>query len=193
VGTLTALADLVAALREWWALSLADLQFAELSAAQLCAGGPGAGVAAFLLRILLTRRGPLRRAQRGIALPALPSFVAPSRTAWLRHGALVVALAGIPFFVLALADPRTAFTRDEASYPGRRISLMIDASSSMLQALQSPTLARGLHQRCFPTVGAARHCRALRAWQYACVRVRRRRLRDHAVLTTTRTSCSASR
>jgi Ca-activated chloride channel family protein len=166
VGTLTALADLVArALREWWALSLADLQFAELSAAQLCAlAALGAGVAAFLLRILLTRRGPLRRAQRGIALPALPSFVASSRTAWVRHGALVVALAGIPFFVLALADPRTAFTRDEASYPGRRISLMIDASSSMLQALQSPTLARGAPNSAafFTTVGAARYFVELR-------------------------------
>jgi len=39
-----------------------------------------------------------------------------------RHAAFVLFLIGVPFFALALADPFTAFTRQEASYPGRRIA-----------------------------------------------------------------------
>ena len=75
-----------------------------------------------------------------------------------------MALAGLPFFALALADPKTALAREEASYPGRRITLMIDASSSMLSSMPSSKLARGAPNDAmfFTTVGAARYFVELR-------------------------------
>ncbi|MGH9173497.1 MAG: vWA domain-containing protein [Vicinamibacterales bacterium] len=113
-----------------------------------------------LLRIL-TRRS----AGRGrLALPSLIDWARPRSGSLLRHGALVVALAGIPFFALALADPKTALTREETSYPGRRISMMIDASSSMLSSMPSNRLAKDAPNDAmfFTTVGAARYFVELR-------------------------------
>ena len=71
----------------------------------------------------------------------------------------MLALAGLPFFIISLADPRTALTRSETTFPGRRIALLIDASSSMLSALPSTTLAKGAPNNAafFTTVGAARY------------------------------------
>ena len=65
---------------------------------------------------------------------------------------------------MALADPHTVFTSRETTYPGRRISLMIDASSSMLSPLPSTRLAKGAPNDAafFTTVGAARHFVELR-------------------------------
>ena len=94
-----------------------------------------------------------------MALPALVKSSGLSRLSLSRHGALLLALAGLPFFVIALADPRTALTRSETTFPGRRIALLIDASSSMLSALPSTTLAKGAPNNAafFTTVGAARY------------------------------------
>ena len=49
--------------------------------------------------------------------------------------------------------------RSETTFPGRRIALLIDASSSMLSALPSTTLAKGAPNNAafFTTVGAARY------------------------------------
>jgi Mg-chelatase subunit ChlD len=112
--------------------------------------------AAVLLLRLLTRRTTGRGR---LALPSLIEWARPSRVTLLRHGALVCALAGIPFFALALADPKTALMQEQASYPGRRISLMIDASSSMLTALPANRFAEGAPNNAafFTTVGAARY------------------------------------
>jgi hypothetical protein len=96
---------------------------------------------------------------RRMALPAIVSRPGWSRASLSRHGALILALAGLPFFVLALSDPRTSLTRSETTFPGRRIALLIDASSSMLSALPSTTLAKGAPNNAafFTTVGAARY------------------------------------
>jgi hypothetical protein len=117
------------------------------------------------IAILLLR--PLTRRSRGhgrLALPSLVEWAGARHLALMRHGALVCALAGIPFFALALADPKTAFTREEATFPGRRITLMIDASSSMLSSMPSSRLARGAPNDAmfFTTVGAARYFVELR-------------------------------
>src|SRR5215216_1826698 len=84
-----------------------------------------------------------------MALPAIVKGSGWSRASLSRHGALII----------ALADPRTALTRSETTFPGRRISLLIDASSSMLSALPSTTLAKGAPNNAafFTTVGAARY------------------------------------
>ncbi|MEZ5285965.1 MAG: VWA domain-containing protein [Vicinamibacterales bacterium] len=141
---------------EWGELRLADLQFSQAATARMALVALiGLAMAAFVLRLVARAS-----ASRGrVGLPALVGVGASSRNAWLRHGALVLALAGLPFFILALADPRTAITREEVSYPGRRISLMIDASSSMLTALPSNRFAEGAPNNAafFTTVGAARY------------------------------------
>ena len=118
-----------------------------------------------VVSVLLIRTLTRRSSGRGrLALPSLVDWVRPSRASLLRHGALLFALAGIPFFALALADPKTALTREEVSYPGRRISLMIDASSSMLSSMPSSRLAKGAPNDAmfFTTVGAARYFIELR-------------------------------
>ena len=141
---------------EWVDLRLADLQFSQASTARMAVVALiGAAIAALVLRIVA--RASARRGR--VALPALVGFRKPGRAAVVRHGALLLGLAGLPFFILALADPRTAITREEVSYPGRRISLMIDASSSMLTALPANRFAEGAPNNAafFTTVGAARY------------------------------------
>ncbi len=155
--SLTALADLLRATwSEWQQIRLADLIFSQASTARLALIALiGLAAAALIIRVMMRAS-----AHRGrVALPALIASPSAGRMAWARHGALLLALAGLPFFILALADPRTAVTREEVTYPGRRISLMIDASSSMLTALPTNRFAEGAPNNAafFTTVGAARY------------------------------------
>jgi len=152
--------DLIALLASVWAewgdVRLDRLIFSQAPTARLVVIGLiGAAVTLFILRTLV---GP-RPGRRRLALPAIVSRAGWSRASLSRHGALLLALAGLPFLILAVADPRTSLTRSETTYPGRRISLMIDASSSMLSALPSSRLAKGAPNNAafFTTVGAARY------------------------------------
>jgi len=143
--------------------ALNNLQFPESQAARLTILVlTGLALAALLFRAVVRDR---RRAG-GIGLPAVVDWTPAFRGggAFVRHGALILALAGIPFFFIALADPHTVFRSRETSYPGRRISLMIDASSSMLSPLPSTRLAKGAPNDAafFTTVGAARYFVELR-------------------------------
>jgi Ca-activated chloride channel homolog len=162
MGALTELrTQLTALLVESRGLSLQELFFAAESTALLAAVVLiGLAVCVLLLR-LITRRSSGRGR---LALPSLIEWARPRRGSLLRHGALIVALAGVPFFALALADPKTALTREETSYPGRRITLMIDASSSMLSSMPSNRLAKDAPNDAmfFTTVGAARYFVELR-------------------------------
>lgn len=162
MGALNALRDqLSALLLEARSLRLDNLYFAGEDVARL-AGVLLFGLALLLLLLRLITR---RSSGRGrLALPSLIEWARPRRLTLLRHGALLFALAGIPPFALALADPKTALTREQASYPGRRISLMIDASSSMLSSMPSSRLAKGAPNDAmfFTTVGAARYFVELR-------------------------------
>jgi hypothetical protein len=162
MGTLSQLGDqLTALLVETRGLRLQSLIFAEESTARLA----GIGFAGLALLVLILRTLTRRASGRGrLALPSLIDWLRPRRTSIIRHGALLMALTGLPFFALALADPKTALAREEASYPGRRITLMIDASSSMLSSMPSNKLARGAPNDAmfFTTVGAARYFVELR-------------------------------
>ncbi len=106
----------------------------------------------------------LRRRRRRVVVPALLPAVPLSRGALLRHGALVLAVGGMVFFAVAFADPRTTLLRQDTSHPGRRIAILLDASSSMLQSLPASRLARGAPNDAafFTTVGAARYFVELR-------------------------------
>ena len=65
--------------------------------------------------------------------------------------------AGLPFFVVALADPYTTFTQQDVSFPGRRIAVMLDASSSMMARFPAATLNKNAPNEAtfFTTVAAA--------------------------------------
>src|SRR4051812_11762689 len=89
------------------------------------------GVCAAVLILRALTRTKAGRTQ--VALPAVLDWSGGSRfTSLVRHGALILFLVGVPFFVLALANPYSSLTHEQVSFPGRRIALMIDASSSMM-------------------------------------------------------------
>ena len=141
---------------EWGDLYLDRLIYSEQAAArQLLVSLIGIAAIFVVIRSFGSRNPGHHR----MALPAIVKGSGWSRASLSRHGALILALAGLPFFALALSDPRTSLTRSETTYPGRRIALLIDASSSMLSALPSTTLAKGAPNNAafFTTVGAARY------------------------------------
>jgi hypothetical protein len=113
----------------------------------------GLVAAALLVRAIFGSR------RRRITVPALLPGLGLSRAALARHGAVVVAALGLLFFILAFAEPRTPFTRQDTAHPGRRIAILLDASSSMLQSLPASRLAKGAPNDAafFTTVGAARY------------------------------------
>jgi hypothetical protein len=121
----------------WQNLRIRDLLFAQRDAAVhvlfLLAGTS--------LALLLWRSAARRRPGRDqIALPAIVMAPAASLVSVVRHGAWILCLAGLPFFALALAGPYNAFAEQRVSYPGRRIALMIDASSSMMAPFNATRL-----------------------------------------------------
>jgi Mg-chelatase subunit ChlD len=148
--------SIVALWAEWGDLYLDRLIFSQQGVAQQLLIAL-IGLAAIF--VVVRSFGGRGLTSRRMALPAIVSKPGWSRASLSRHGALILALAGLPFFVLALSDPRTTLTRSETTFPGRRIALLIDASSSMLSALPSSTLAKGAPNNAafFTTVGAARY------------------------------------
>jgi hypothetical protein len=135
------MSDLQQALSAWaagWStISLAQLQFWHRDAGSLALIG-----LLLLTLVLLAWRSAVRRdpARRAIALPSLLSRHGGVSSAWLRHTPFVPFAAGVPLLLLALADPYSALVKDDVSYPGRRISLMIDASISMTSTFKTEKL-----------------------------------------------------
>jgi VWA domain-containing protein len=124
-------------LDEWLRVRWSELYFAEKEAA------------VFLLVVLLAisvfmvaaRRLRSRKPGRThVSLPAVLPVMRRSYASAIRHGALIVFALGIPFFAIALAAPQTGFTREEVSYPGRRVALVIDSSNSMVMKFDAGTL-----------------------------------------------------
>jgi hypothetical protein len=135
------LGDLTVAIRgtlaEWARLRWSDLQLAEVQTALLVFV-----VFVAVAGLTLIGRGLASRiaGRPHVALPALLPVMRRSYWAATRHSAFLVFLLGMPFFAVALADPRTSFTREEVSYPGRRIAILIDASSSMILKFEGDRL-----------------------------------------------------
>jgi hypothetical protein len=125
------------AIAEWLRLRWSELQFAEVRVAFLILGV----LLATAVLAILGRRLLMRKAGRThIVLPAVLPVMRRSYLSPARHGALLVFLLGLPFFALALADPRTTFVREEASYPGRRIAIVVDGSTSMIMKFDTTKL-----------------------------------------------------
>jgi hypothetical protein len=122
---------------DWSAVSLDQLQFWHRDTARLAL----IGLLMLTLLALAWRWAFGRRPSRlAIALPALLAKRRGIGGAWIRHTPFVPLAAGVPLFLLALADPYSALVKDEVAYPGRRISLMIDASISMTSTFKTETL-----------------------------------------------------
>ncbi|MEQ1868719.1 MAG: VWA domain-containing protein [Vicinamibacterales bacterium] len=141
-------------LDEWRSVHIADLQFWHRSEGRLALVGLLAlSLVLLVARSLLGRRPGRHRLVMPTILPAMVS----SSLSFVRHLPLLLFLAGIPFLVIALSDPYTSLTTSHVTYPGRRIAVMIDASTSM----RTPFKAKHLNTRAetdatfFTTVAAA--------------------------------------
>jgi Ca-activated chloride channel family protein len=138
---------------EWRNARAADLLFTHRTDAIL------ATVILIGLSIAVLIGRALTRTKAGrtqVALPAVLEWSGGSWTSIVRHGALLLFLVGLPFFVLAFADPYSSLTREDVSFPGRRIALMIDASSSMMARFPAAHLnAKAPNEATFFTTVAA--------------------------------------
>ena len=141
MDTLTALlAQLAATLGELGRLAPGAVGFARLREA-LLALALLAVLALAALAALAARGDPPGR--RAIMLPALVPGAGRSGRAAVRHGAFLLFVAGLPFFAAALAAPQAAILREETTYPGHRITILIDASLSMNSAFSTRRLRAG--------------------------------------------------
>ena len=127
------LTELIAHLRadaaDWRQIDLATLLYPRRAEAlTVCLLLVGLSFAMLIVRSVL-RRVPGRDR---IVVPAILATGRRSRLSMIRHCPLVLFLMGLPLFMMAVADPRTAVAETEVTYPGRRIALLIDASSSMM-------------------------------------------------------------
>ena len=138
---------------EWRAVRAATLLYAHRDVAIVALVILlGVALAAALMRAIL----PPKPGQDRVALPAVLEWTRGSSWSFTRHGALLLFLAGLPFFIVALADPFTAVTKQDVTFPGRRIAIMIDASSSMMARFPTEHLgAKAPGQTAFFTTVAA--------------------------------------
>jgi hypothetical protein len=147
------------ALGDWTRLSWNDLHFDETWTAVLVLV-----VLVSISGLMLLARG-LRSQKAGrthVTLPALLPSILRSHFSTLRHAAFLVFMLGVPFFAVALADPHTAFTREETSYPGRRIALLVDGSSSMVMKFETKSLKTPENRAFYTAVASAEHFMKLR-------------------------------
>ena len=152
-------ARLRALLTEWNLLRWDELAFDQRETA-IVAAAVGLTIALMTLMVRLIRRGAARR-QR-VALPAVLQTFHQSAFRGVRHLPLVLFVIGLPLFLVALADPSTRLTRDEVSYPGRRIAVFVDASGSMMEPFKTEKLGQVDAPRFFTTVAAAEYFMRLR-------------------------------
>ena len=156
---LNAIASSVA--REWRAVDFQGLQYWRRDTAQLSL----VALVALALLALLVRSAIARRPGRHhVVVPAILKLWPESRTAWVRHVPVALFVLGLPFAVLAVADPYASLVAENVTYPGRRISLMIDASDSMQTSFKAATLntRNEVQPAFFTTVAAAQRFVELR-------------------------------
>ncbi|OFV90304.1 MAG: hypothetical protein A3H95_03285 [Acidobacteria bacterium RIFCSPLOWO2_02_FULL_64_15] len=124
-------------LAEWQTIRVADLLYAHRDVTVLML----VAIAGLSLVTLIARSAFGRRPGRHqVALPAILDWTRGTSFSIVRHGAFLLFLAGLPLFIMALTDPYTSLTQQEVTFPGRRIAVMIDASSSMLARFPTKTL-----------------------------------------------------
>jgi hypothetical protein len=155
VRATAALADVLhQMLVAWDVLRVRDLLFWHRDMAQIMLMAMIGMCGVMLLTRLLVPR-PVGRGR--VALPAILRSTPGRATALVRHAPLVLALAGVASFTAALADPYTRFRQQAVSFSGRRIALLIDASSSMMAGFTAGRLNAGMPKEAafFTSVAAA--------------------------------------
>lgn len=127
---------------------LETLQFARTPEALLLL----LAIAAVPLIVLLARTlgGSTARRAR-VALPAVLANMDRSPLTPFRHAPMMLFAAGVPFFALALGDPRVASSREQVTYSGRQIAMLLDASGSMVMPFEAQEL-KPVQQRAFYVV-----------------------------------------
>src|SRR4051812_18097503 len=125
----------------WWNFRLADLQFWHSDNGRLVMVALVALAIVILVARTLLGRQPGRHS---LVVPAVLPEMAPSYLRFSRHLPLLLFFTGVPLLAIALADPYQALVRNEVSYPGRRIALMIDASLSMRMPFKTQHLNTGV-------------------------------------------------
>jgi Ca-activated chloride channel family protein len=143
----------------WERLRWNELQFARVSVALFLLGV----MIALPLLVLLARSiaaRPHRRAR--VMLPAVLSVMRRSPLSPVRHAALVLFVLGIPFFAIAVADPRTVFVHEQATYFGTRIAMLIDGSGSMVLPFDAPKLQPVVNRTFYTAVAAGERLLKLR-------------------------------
>jgi Ca-activated chloride channel family protein len=146
-------------LAEWVGLRWNDLSFTEAGSALLVL----IVLLAISLLMLLARSARFRHARRAaVGVPAILSVMRRTPLSAARHAAFLLFLVGVPFFAIALADPHTAYTREQMSYPGRRIALVVDASNSMILPFPTKELKTATGRAFFTAVASAEHFMRLR-------------------------------
>ena len=141
-------------LTEWGRLRWNELVFDHREVAILAA------IVGLTLALIALMTGALRGSRRQpgrIALPAMLVTFRRSGFRAVRHLPIVFVVAGLPFFLLALADPFTRLTREEVSYPGRRLAVFVDASGSMTESFRTTKLGAKDSPAFFSAVSAAEH------------------------------------
>jgi Ca-activated chloride channel family protein len=141
-------------LAEWRSLQIDDLQFWHRSEALIAIVALLSLAGVLLIARMALHRDPLRHR---VVLPAVLSNTSRASFSFVRHAPIVLALAGFGAFALAMADPYSPLISRQMVYPGRRICILIDASTSM----RTPFKAASLNRRAatdatfFTTVAAA--------------------------------------
>jgi len=144
---------------EWLGLRWNDLSFTEAGSALLVL----IVLLATSLLMLLARSARSRQGRRAaVGVPAILSVMRRSPLSAARHAPFLLFLLGVPFFAIALADPHTAYTREQKSYPGRRIALVVDASNSMILPFPTKQLHTTTGRAFFTAVASAEHFMRLR-------------------------------
>jgi von Willebrand factor type A domain len=138
---------------EWRAFGFDGVQFWHRDSARLSLIGL---VAASVVLLLVRSAVARRHGRHHLVVPAVLRSTAVSRVSWVRHLPVLLFVVGLPCAVLAVADPYSSLVTQNVTYPGRRISLMIDASDSMQTSFKAETLnTRAEVQPAFFTTVAA--------------------------------------
>jgi Ca-activated chloride channel family protein len=137
---------------EWLRIRWSSLTFFEARSAMLLF----VVLLAAAVLVLLVRGIRTAGATRSlVALPAIVPGMRWSPGASIRHVPLVLFMAGVFLFAIALADPHTGFAQEDVSYPGRRVELLVDASTSMVLKFDSATLNKQGESTFYTAVAAA--------------------------------------
>jgi Ca-activated chloride channel family protein len=140
VSTLSQLSALLGReIADWQTFRVADLDFWHRTEGWMAIGGLLAAAVILLMVRLLIRHSAR---PRGVVVPALLG-ARLRRAPLLVHAPAALFVVGIPCFVIALADPFTALVSREATFPGRRIVIAIDASISMRGSFPTTELKTG--------------------------------------------------